>query len=135
MSTQAWTHDTTEVAIADATSPSGGDIRLGCAGASDFFKGDIAAAACWTRSLTDPEIAGIVNSWGAVLATAPTAAWKLNQNVVTTPLMDFSAAGTANQTARTGTTVVSGDIPNWSESVARYPKPTRPAMFAPGLAR
>lgn len=111
-STGVWTR-ANGAAIGDATSPSGGDLQIGNAG-GDFFKGDIAAIAVWTTSLSDATLDGMVNSWPAVLAANPQAAWLLNQASTGTSITD--AIGAANQTALSGTTVQSGTIPNWAET-------------------
>lgn len=113
-STGVWTRANGS-AIGDATSPSGGDLQIGNAG-GDFFKGDIAAIAVWTTSVADAVLDGMVNSWPAVLAANPQAAWLLNQASTGTNITD--AVGSANQTALSGTTVQTGTIPNWSETAA-----------------
>lgn len=112
MSTGVWTR-ANGAALGDATSPSGGDLQIGNAG-GDFFTGDIAAVAVWTTSLADAVLDGMVNSWPAVLAANPQAAWLLNQASTGTSITD--AIGSANQTALSGTTVQTGTIPNWSET-------------------
>lgn len=112
MSSGVWTRANGS-AVGDATSPSGGSLQIGNAG-GDFFKGDVAAVAVWTTSVADAVLDGMVNSWPAVLAASPQAAWLLNQASTGTSITD--AIGSANQTALSGTTVQAATIPNWSES-------------------
>lgn len=115
MSSATWTRVNGSGNIGNAVSPSGGDLQIGDAG-GDFFKGDIAAVACWTTALSDGTLNGIVNNWtSGVLAASPQGAWLLNQASTATSITDGTAGG-ANQTARTGTTVSSGTISNWAET-------------------
>lgn len=118
--TAAWTHSNLSgTALANGTSPgASGTIRFSVGASNEPWDGRIAARAVWTNSLPwaattggDTAIiaANLHTSFGNWTANSPTSAWRFNQAAVTTTVQDV--VGTAHESSRTGTTVVTGDDP------------------------
>lgn len=117
-STDTWVH-----ANASGTRPNwpapgtGGTVRVEWEG-FDRLNGRLAARAAWNSlpwaadASGDAalEAAGLEVSAANWLAASPSAMWLFNQAAVTDPVLDETGNG-ADQTSRTGTTVVNGDDP------------------------
>lgn len=118
--TATWTHANGNAAIADGTAPSTtGTIRFGIGqfGGRGHYR--IAAAAYWSNNVkwaTDAtgdlaiELAGLHTAYQKWIDATPSASWKFNQASTGTAVAD-STGGGADQSAITGTTVVTGDDP------------------------
>lgn len=111
-SSNTWTHENGGSTLADNTiSPGGsGTIRFGQDTASRFFGGDMAAAACWNRALTDAERELLPHSLAMWLGLVPDAFWVFDQAAVTQALYDLTGGG-ANESSRTGTAVSTTSVP------------------------
>lgn len=126
-STQTWTHTNGNLAIADGNAPSAdGTIRFGTGQFAGFGHFRIAAAALWSNSLpwspdaagdTAIEAEGLETTYQSWLDNNPTSAWKFNQSSVDTSVEDNSLAGTADQSAITGTTVSVDDPTGFDYSI------------------
>jgi hypothetical protein len=115
----AWSHTNGDNAIADWTSAgASGTVRMSFESSSEFFEGRLAVGAVWANEVhwtadssgdTAIEAAGLeidVQNW---IDEAPDALWAFNQADVGTAVNDL--IGNSDQTAITGTTVVTGDDP------------------------
>lgn len=103
-----WVHEN-GAAIADSSVPAT-EAKLGCRPNSlQFYTGRMAAAGVWNVVLSDTEIEGLELALQAWLDLNPLACWALNQAATTDPILDH--AGTSDETALVGTTVVTGDDP------------------------
>lgn len=119
-STATWVHEIGGATIGDwATPGAGGSIRFTYPGEPDNLDGTIAVRAAWANTLawsagaagdTALEAAGLESSLLSWVAAAPSALWSFNQEAVTTPVVDLTGGG-ANQTAITGTSVITTDDP------------------------
>jgi hypothetical protein len=102
-----------------------GDCLLAVVGVYGYAMSDVQT----TGLATNLRTSDFANAAGG----APVALVELNQASVTTALVDL--VGTSNQTARTGTTVVTGsDPPGWTFDGTGVPPPTSTAgVFEPHL--
>jgi hypothetical protein len=109
--TNTWTHTNAGSTLAD---PSGTTAFAGIGryqtAAAEFFNGDIAVVAAWSRALADVDIEQLAHSLQAWYAAAPLAGSVLDQQAVGTPINDWTGGG-ANQSAITGTTVSTNSAP------------------------
>lgn len=114
--TDTWVHANASGARPN-WSATGGLIRFNWQG-GDNFVGRIAVRAGWnslpwaasTAGDSALESAGLEVSAANWLAASPSAFWLFNQAAVTTPVADETGGG-ADQTSRTGTTVITDDDP------------------------
>jgi hypothetical protein len=85
-------------------------IRIGAFGTNNL-DGRLAAIAVWDgTALDDTQFETLSGGLAAWLALNPTACWVFNQAAVTDDVLDLTGGG-ADQTARTGTTVITDDDP------------------------
>lgn len=106
--TSIWTH--TDLA-ACGDSPGGIDeIIVGWFGSSEYLHADLAVMGIWSSALSDVALEGLTNALEDWDAASPAALWAFNQENVATPVEDITDGG-ADQTAITGTTVLSGQDP------------------------
>lgn len=78
-----------------------------------FGNFDVAAMAVWTKVLSDAEIESLRTTLGSVIgwkALGPVGLWRYKQLLVTEEVPDDTGNG-ANQSARTGTTVLEEEPP------------------------
>lgn len=108
-STGVWTHTNNG---SNAGNPTAGNtVRIGdMAGLNEKFGGDIAIIGIWKRQLSDVEFETLESGLQAWVDLTPDALWRLDQASTATPVNDLTGNG-ANQTAISGTTVVSGVEP------------------------
>jgi hypothetical protein len=108
---------------------------IGALGATDFFLGDIAIVAFWSRKLAATEVANLPFSLQAWYTSAPTAAWLLDQAATGQKIRDFTGGG-ANESTLTGTTVSTNSVPvfgYWDHQMLRTRSAA--AAAAPELPR
>ena len=86
-------------------------ILLGRWGYTDDMNGRIAFVAVYDRVLSDAEVQGIAGVSDA-MALTPVGAWLLDQASTATAVTDLTGNG-ADQTALSGTSVVSDTVPNF----------------------
>lgn len=116
IATGAWTHSDGGATCTNASAGgSGGFIDIGEAADTDDLNARVALAGLWTTALSDVQVEALVTNkntsdWTGH-AVAPTAVWQLNQAAVTTSVNDLTA-NAVNQSARNGTSVVTGDDPS-----------------------
>lgn len=123
--TGGWVHENCLSVAANMTLIN--SVKLGCYFSSgtgkEFFNGDIAAAAVWDINMSNAQAETLPNDvslagWNGLGGLR--AMWLLDQNDVTTTVTDLTGGG-ANETARTGTTVVT-DTPNLNYTVPHLPQ-------------
>jgi hypothetical protein len=85
-------------------------IAIGQADQSFGFIGRLAVAGAWQSPLSDLTLEGLTDELSAWVTASPDALWPLNQASVTTAVQDITGGG-ADQVARVGTSVVTGDDP------------------------
>lgn len=88
-------------------------IYLGRIDASNDLVGEIAVAGVWKRVLSDGELQTLSYSLSAWKSLAPDALWALNQASTADAVTDLSGGG-ANQSAISGTSVSSLEVPGFS---------------------
>lgn len=112
-STNTWTHANAGATLVDGTAPTaGGLIKLGRFETDTVgtMTGDIAAAAGWTRVLTDAEVENLVGPFQtAWMMLDPAFCVVLDQDTVTQKAVDL--AQRSNESGRTGTTVSTSSVP------------------------
>lgn len=94
-------------------------ILIGRWGYTDDMNGRIAFVAVYDRVLTDAEVQSIAGVQDA-LDLSPVGAWTFDQDSTATDVIDLTGNG-ANQTARTGTSVVEETVPNFDMSHYLFP--------------
>lgn len=107
----SWEHKEDGSSVGNAPSLAGGSILL--RGNYEFGECDLAAIAVWKASLSNSQIEALaaaeaLEDWIAL--NGPVAVWLFDQESVSEAVNDRTAGG-ANQTARTGTTVVEEEPP------------------------
>ena len=110
-SSGTWTHANRGSVNDD--NPSGHtDTQFGFSISTDFFlEGEIAVAAVWVDTeLSDAECESLETELSNWFSLTPSALWAFNQEDVADPVLDLSGNG-FDQTARTGTSVLTGDDP------------------------
>ncbi|HYH49238.1 MAG TPA: heparin lyase I family protein [Acidimicrobiia bacterium] len=85
---KTWVHRTGTEAVPNGGSVSGGKIRLGGLGKEEY-----AAAALYSRVLSDSEVEDLTTSFEEWLELEPTGMWLLNQPDVTKPVLDETGGG------------------------------------------
>jgi hypothetical protein len=109
--TNAFTHENTGSAIADATVPgTTGTLAIGARTADQFTPCDIAAAGFWARNLSDAEFELLPFSLMNWHALAPTGLWVLDQSDTGQSVPDLTGNG-GKQSSLTGTTVSTASVP------------------------
>src|SRR5262245_12890722 len=119
---QTWTHAAGGSAEDNALSTpgAGGTIRFGDSVTTDWFASYVAARAVWSLSLpwtadssgdTAIQNAGLHLAAYNWLSNNPSAFWLFNQPSTSINVDDLSSNGTADQTAISGTTVITGSDP------------------------
>lgn len=105
----AWTHDDGDAQLANVAGTCS-RIEVGSKQNAAFDDFRIAIAAVFNTDIGDSgfETIDAGGSTAGVIALGPLAMWEFDQAVVTDPVNDLMAGG-ANQTARTGTTVITDD--------------------------
>lgn len=107
VSSGVWTHSNGDIAVSNVGSPgSGGVAHIGRNDGSSWMNGDVAAAAVYSRALTDAETEQLALSYRQWLRLAPAAMWVLDQASTATTVPDLSGNG-SNQLSITGTSVSS----------------------------
>jgi hypothetical protein len=111
-------------------------------GKDEYFNrsnGLIALAGIWNVALTDAQVDELwanlkTTDWRDNSGGTPLAYWEFNQDSVTTAVVDLSGGG-ANETARTGTSVVTGDDPpGWTFGIVdNTTKPATKGLWAKDL--
>ena len=116
----SWQHFEGGTSIAIATTGASGTLRVGQAADNGFFfPGKIAVAGVWSVELSDLEVEALFTgletaAWPDVQPSALEFLADFNQSNVGTSIPDLSDNG-RNQSAITGTVVVSGDAPpSWT---------------------
>lgn len=111
----SWVHsNASATATKDSFTADGFRFGRFTAGGGGFMDGMLAFAAVWKSELSDANIEAVktnASSGFVVSDLAPFAAWNFNQASVTDDVLDL--VGSCDQTARTGTTVVTGSDPAW----------------------
>lgn len=118
-STDTWSHQNGSNNQANWTSPgAGGTVRFSFQSSSDFWSGLVAVRAAWSNALpwatnttgdSQIEAAGLESTLQAWFDASPTSLWRFDQAVETDPVDDL--VGDADQSSRSGTTVVTGNDP------------------------
>lgn len=122
---------------ADPATQASGTVRFGEWADSDDYNGWIAVAGEWTSALSSANIQTLANNatpatavdW---LALSPVGFWEFNVN----PVLDGSSIGTADESARTGTTLDGANDPafyTYGVPADNTTKPALPGMFTPQL--
>lgn len=114
-SSGTWDHLDSTVTIGTAPSDLWTLTNIGRRGTgTNFAQFYIAVAAVFTSNLADAALESMFspNSTAAIAAQHPVALWEFNQASVSTAVADL--VGSANETARSGTTVVTGSDPTWT---------------------
>lgn len=106
--TGVWTHENSSGTAGNSGTPATSAF-FGAGPSAQFWDGDLAGGAVWTVILSDAEVEALSVSWASWLSVAPVARWLFDQASVATPLPDD--VGAADETAITGTSVVTEDIP------------------------
>jgi hypothetical protein len=116
--TSTWSHQNGASSLANGTAPgAGGNIKFRFS-TSEYFDGRVAVRALWSNSLpwsadttgdAAIESAGLHTSLLNWSSASPTALWPFNQSSTSIAVED--TAGAADQTAITGTTVITTDDP------------------------
>lgn len=83
-----WTHRNAAEEVPNGGNVSGGKIRLGGLGEEEY-----AAAALYSRALSDGEVEGLLPDFADWLEREPTGMWILNQPDVTKPVLDETGGG------------------------------------------
>jgi hypothetical protein len=110
--TKVWGHANDTSTLGNPLTQILGTVRFGQGTTLSALQVDLAAAAVWTKVLSDAEIETLV-SLGTLAAwntLSPKGLWLFSQKSVETTLPDTTGNG-ANQSARTGTTVVEEEPP------------------------
>lgn len=125
-STDIWTHQNTATNLANGSTPTGSAYLLNRATASTAAacSGDHAISAVYNAVLTDYQIEAMAYALPAWFAVQPKGLWLFDQAAVTQQVFDLSGNG-ANETARTGTTVSTLNVPVFS-----YGAEVQPAQFS-----
>lgn len=141
--THTWSHGDGSVAVGDGPVTSGAYTFCDFLGAI-FLNADLLLHAIWATDPWASDVAaeGLVYGLGAWLQMAPSSVWPFNQPAETDTVYDL-CANSADQTARSGTTVVSDatidefSMLAGSAGTVGYLRPNRlrPAAFSPGRAR
>lgn len=113
-STTTWTHGTWGADTAADIAVASNDIIRTRARFGTVIDGRAAVSAIWKNNIpwannAAVEAAGLEDSLTKWVDSGPTALWAFNQTDVTDPVNDL--IGGADQTSRTGTTVINGDDP------------------------
>lgn len=118
MSTGVWTHQNAGTTMVDGNAPGAlGTVRFGEWQDGDDFNGLLACAGVWASNLSDATRETMGGSLQAWKDSGPVGLWAFDQAAVTTAVTDLTGNG-ANETARTGTVVVTNDDPpNFSLSL------------------
>lgn len=113
--TSDWSHQNSTVNVGTAPTDIWTLTNIGRRGTgTNFANFQIAVAAVFTSNLSDGTLESMIapNTTAAVFAQGPVALWEFNQDDVSTTVTDL--VGSANETARSGTTVVTGSDPTWT---------------------
>lgn len=113
-STGTWTHLDSGNTLSDQGTVT--TIDLGNTGNDWYYTGHMAVAGVWDAALSDPQVETLESSLRAWLDTGAVAVWPLDQDSTSIPVIDITGGG-ADQTATSGTSVVTGDDPpgfDWS---------------------
>jgi hypothetical protein len=137
-----WSHAAGSLSLPNWTAPgASGTVRFRWE-SFDQFAGRVAVRAAWnslpwsadTTGDAALEAAGLHTSLQKWVDATPSALWAFNQDAVTTAVTDLTGGG-ANQTARTGTTVVTGDDPpGFSFTLGGGDQTVTPSAVATGEA-
>lgn len=108
--TDTWTH-TNYGDFGDATNGPITAVRVGnFTGNNEFLNAQLAVMGVWEAVLADLDLEGLTTSLSDWVASSPVSLWPFNQESVSTAVTDITGNG-ANQSAISGTTVVTGDDP------------------------
>lgn len=111
--TSTWSHANAGSTLPNATTTAS-VMYLGRlfqdSGVADFLPGRLAVVGVWDSALTDTQIETLETALQNWVDLSPVGLWALNQASVATPVEDLTV-GNADQTAITGTTVITGDDP------------------------
>jgi hypothetical protein len=111
-----WTHTDLGTSLAANSTVGVSAVVLGLAFGSSL-DGPMAAAAVWKSTvLNQTQTQSMPLSMSAIMATSPSAAWRLNQASTSDPVLDVTGGG-ADQTAVNGTTISTDEPPGWSYSL------------------
>lgn len=124
-----WLHTNT-AAIGSVPSDSWSLTNIGRRGTgSNFAAFKLAVVAIFNKQLSDAdyESIGTGASTASISALGPVTLWEFNQTSVSTIVEDL--IGSADETARSGTTVVTGDDPTWTFSTAAAPATTQSGLL------
>lgn len=107
----SWEHKEDGSSIGNAPSLAGGSVLL--RGNYEFGECDLAAIAVWKANLNNSQVEALsaakaLGDWATL--NSPAAVWLFDQKSVSEAVNDRTAGG-ANQTSRTGTTVVEEEPP------------------------
>lgn len=128
--TSTWTHSASgETALNGAAPGASGNVKIGAKDTGfDFFNGRLALAGIFPTVLSDATLEGMTTQLQAWVDAGPTGLWPLNQTSTATPVDDI--VGTSDQTAISGTTVVTGDDPpGFSFTLGPLPPLSKPARL------
>jgi hypothetical protein len=109
--TDTWTH--TDGDSADDDSVTLTDVEIGrWYGDSSTFSGRMALIGAWKSELSDGTLEGLTDNLQQWIDASPDALWRLDQSTVNDDVVDETGNG-ADQTARSGTSVVTDDDPDF----------------------
>jgi len=115
-SSTTWTHENSGSTIGNGPAATN-RLQLGLGndgGAQYFWEGDILISGLWNSVLSDGQLEGMTATAQSWLDLSPSGLWYFNQTATTDPVLDQSSAGTADQTAITGTAVGTNDLAAFS---------------------
>ena len=132
-STNTWTHANTPGTLGDSTPTSNSLIGTG-GGTAAPWNGDIAVASAWAAAFTDAQVESLPFSLPAWFQVSPNGLWVLDQSATGMLVNDLTGNG-ANQSAITGTTVGTSNVPVFSYGapivVALHQPPAQSAALTP----
>jgi hypothetical protein len=92
-SSATWDHRNGSGTIGNGASVSGGTVRFGAWENSFYAEGEYAAAALFSRSLSDAEVEALAGSYEKWLKLDPAGMWIFNQRDLTKPVLDETGGG------------------------------------------
>ena len=104
-----WTHEDAGSTLGNSTAPTSGPTLGAASNGSGPYQGDIAAAGIANTVLSDVALEAAVVSEAAWIAAFNVSAWVLDQGSTATTVVDD--VGTSDQSAITGTAVLSDGLP------------------------
>jgi hypothetical protein len=109
---ETWSHTDPGGSVAKTAPGTLDHVRVGrmANSATEYLDGDLAVLAIFDSYLSDGNMETLTSGLSAWVALSPVALWAFNQADTSDDVLDLTGNG-ADQTAITGTTVVTGDDP------------------------